>query len=69
MQKPLKLFKRTFEALKHAKGTAQRDALNCDAKTSEYMPSYKWIVEDKDGLTRDFRTKQDAVKFINSFLD
>jgi hypothetical protein len=35
--------KRTFEAKNHLVGSAERDALNRNSLTSEYMPSYKYV--------------------------
>lgn len=69
------IIRRTFEAAKHPKGSAERSALNCDAATSEYLPSYRYILR-KPALMSDgtqnpsqrfhdltFRTKADAVAY------
>lgn len=44
----MKTVKRTFEAKKYAKGSPERAALNTDPLTSEYMPSYKYILRTND---------------------
>ena len=36
------ILKRTFEARSYIKGSEERNKLNKNAVTSEYMPSYKW---------------------------
>lgn len=41
--------KRTFEALRHPKGSDERDRLNLDWLTSEYMPSYRYGLREDDG--------------------
>lgn len=38
------ILKRTFEAAKYPKGSAERRELNRAALTSEYMTSYKYVV-------------------------
>lgn len=38
------LLRRTFAAKLHPKGSPERDALNNDVVTSEYMPSYRYVV-------------------------
>lgn len=43
-----KIKKRTFEAKKYPKGSEQRKELNRNAETSEYMPSEKFIVVNKE---------------------
>ena len=54
--------RRTFEAAKHAKGSNERAQLNLSSLTSEYMPSYKYVVCDDDGQPTPFsyRTKAEA---------
>ena len=52
----MKIYRRTFEAAKHPKGSEERARLNCDALTSEYMPSYRY--QTSDGRTH--RTKREA---------
>jgi len=36
--------KRTFDALNFPKGSKERENLNCNKFTSEYMTSYKFVV-------------------------
>lgn len=64
------LIKRTFEAGKYPRGSQQRADLNLKAETSEYMPSYKYILRtfhpETDTHTayvsdRNFRTKTEAL--------
>jgi hypothetical protein len=50
------VIRRTFEAATHPKGSEERARLNCDARTSEYMPSYRYLTSDG----RSWRRKQDA---------
>ena len=38
------IYRRTFEAKRHPKGSAERKRLNESAITSEYMPSYRYAV-------------------------
>ena len=65
-----KLIKRTFEAKKYPKGSAQRKKLNMDARTSEYMTSEKYRVITRvkfahggiGELEENFRTKTLAEK-------
>lgn len=54
--------RRTFEALKHVRGTSERMRLNLDPVTSEYMPSYKYVLCDAMGQSTCFtyRTKAEA---------
>lgn len=52
--------RRTFEALKHPKGSPERERLNCDELTSEYMPSYRYVVMDDGIREASFRTKKEA---------
>ena len=54
--------KRTFEAANFAKGSPERQQLNADWLTSEYMPSYKYGVREDDGRQTPFtyRTKAEA---------
>lgn len=41
--------RRTFGALKHAKGSPERAQLNLSSLTSEYMPSYKYVICEDSG--------------------
>jgi hypothetical protein len=60
----VKVVRRTFEALKYPKGSPERARLNLDGLTSEYMPSYRYVLRLDDGsrpfapLT--FRTKREG---------
>lgn len=57
--------RRTFEAKKYPKPSEQRTMLNKSALTSEYMPSYKYIVYyGKQPYSQDFRTKREAEEWI-----
>jgi len=58
---------RTFEAKTYPKGSPERARLNCDVKTSEYYPSYRYLCRyDNPGnpaqptLDDSFRTKTEA---------
>lgn len=51
--------KRTFEAKNHPKGSPERARLNEDPRTSEYMPSYRYVVIGPHGH-QSFRTKAEA---------
>ena len=55
--------KRTFEALNYPKDSAQRKKLNESAVTSEYMPSYKYVLVTNLGQDTPFtyRTKKEAL--------
>jgi hypothetical protein len=57
--------RRTFEALKWAKGSPMRIALNKNALTSEYLPSYKYLYSVFDDghkiSSESFRTKAEAM--------
>ena len=58
----MKVVRRTFEALKFSKGSPERDRLNQDWITSEYLPSYRYGVRNDDGSKTPFtyRTKAEA---------
>lgn len=65
----MNVIRRTFEAAKHPKGSEERARLNEDARTSEYMTSYRYMtVEDRPETAttiaytdrRSWRTKRDA---------
>lgn len=64
----MKVAKRTFEAMKHPKGSPERDALNQDALTSEYMTSYKYCVRNDDGSKSNLfcRTKAQALEMASN---
>lgn len=58
----MKVVRRTFEALKHGKGSLARQALNLDWLTSEYLPSHRYGLREDDGSHTPFtyRTKAEA---------
>ena len=69
------VLRRTFEAKKFPEGSAERAKFNEDALTSEYMPSYKYLLRKpalmSDGTphpnqkwnTRQFKTKAEAEQY------
>lgn len=74
--KERKIIKRTFEALKYPEGSKEREELNLSAKTSAYMPSYKYIavvVTEKNPkynemkFTAARRTKKEAQLYLDNF--
>jgi hypothetical protein len=61
--------KRTFEAKKHPKDSAERSRLNANVLTSEYMPSYKYCIVDENGKgisTTARPTKQECEALLNN---
>lgn len=58
----MSVHRRTFEAKQHPKGSAERARLNEDARTSEYMPSYRYAAVG-EGYRQSFRTKGEAEAF------
>ena len=54
--------RRTFEALKHTKGSPERAQLNLSSVTSEYMPSYRYVICEDDGEATPYAygTKREA---------
>ena len=64
----MKVARRTFEALKYAKGSTERELLNQDWLTSEYMPSYKYGIRNDDGshLPFTYKTKYEAELHIGA---
>ena len=54
------VFKRTFEALRHPKGSGERTRLNGDPRTSEWQPSYRYCVLTGSGHSI-CRTRAEAV--------
>lgn len=66
------IHRRTFEAAKHPPGSPERVQLNLDPLTSEYMPSYRYLIREparmSDGTpnpaqafhNRTFRTKTEG---------
>lgn len=61
-----KIYKRTFEALKHPKGSLERVQLNLSAITSEYMTSYKYQVIG-DRISFGYKTRKLAQEAIDIF--
>jgi hypothetical protein len=59
--------RRTFAALAHPVGSAERARLNADARTSEYMPSYRYVVVEGTHRTT-FRTKTEADAYARGRL-
>lgn len=57
-----RIVRRTFSALKYPEGSEERNALNNDWLTSEYMPSYRYGLRNWDGSHTPFtfRTKGEA---------
>jgi len=51
--------RRTFEALKHPKGSPERERFNASVLTSEYMPSYRYVLISGMHFNT-FRTKREA---------
>jgi hypothetical protein len=60
------VIRRTFDALKFPKGSAERDRLNLDWRTSEYMPSHRYGIVENDGAKTPFtfRKKAEALLYI-----
>ncbi len=58
------VIKRTFAARRHPPGSAARTRLNRDARTSEYMPSHRYMLVDSQGVSApySYRTKSEAVE-------
>ena len=54
--------RRTFEAALYPKGSDERARLNLSSLTSEYMPSYKYVLATEEGkaTTWAYRTKAEA---------
>lgn len=58
--------RRTFEAASHPKGSLERERLNRDALTSEFLPGSRYVVREfvntpQGFVTHTFRTKADAL--------
>jgi len=60
----IEITRRTFEALKHPKGSPEREALNRNSITSEYQPSNKYVVQN-EAYSFAFRTKKEAIAFVD----
>jgi hypothetical protein len=62
----VEIARRTFEAKQHPKGSPERARLNLDARTSEYMTSYRYCAVEADGRsTRTFRTRAEAAAVVS----
>ena len=57
------VIRRTFEAAQHPKGSEERARLNQDVRTSEYLPSLRYMTSG-DGKT--FRTSADAWRHVDA---
>ena len=73
----VEILTRTFEAKSYPKGSKEREKLNEDSLTSEYMPSEKYEARvylpanasyTSDIIKRSFRTKKDAQAYIEEYL-
>ena len=62
------LIKRSFLASHLPKNSKERKQLNESAITSEYMPSYKYVVITDNDNTRTFRSKKDAESFMDNLI-
>ena len=62
----MRTVKRTFEALRHAPGTADRARLNLSWVTSEYLPSIRYGIIEDDGTPTcwNYRTKRECEEKI-----
>lgn len=64
--KDWRIIKRTFEALKHPRGSPERNKLNKTSYTSEFARFNKYLVVDsKDKPLKSFRTLLECQYFIN----
>lgn len=59
MEQKYTVHKRTFEAKNFPVGSPEREKLNKDSITSEYMPSHKYSVKGPH-ISTSCRTKKDA---------
>ena len=64
----MKIVKRTFDALKLPRGSAERERANSDWLTSEYMPSHRYGLREDDGSHTPFtyRSKAEAILRVGS---
>lgn len=60
----MNIIKRTFEALKHPKGSQERIKLNEELITSEYQPDYKYILEVGNYQLHAFKTRKEAEEYL-----
>lgn len=63
--KQMTIIKRLFTAKNYPIGSEERNKLNIDSETSEYMPSYKYVVKGEN-FSHTTKTKEDAQNFINN---
>lgn len=58
----MKVIRRTFEALKHEKGSDERARLNLSWVTSEYLPGIRYGIIEDDGTPTcwNYRTKREC---------
>ncbi len=58
----MNIVRRTFEAAQHPAGSPERQRLNLDWLTSEYMTSHRYGIRESDGSHTPFtyRTKAEA---------
>jgi hypothetical protein len=58
----MKVARRQFTAKNFPEGSEERQTLNCDPLTSEYMPSYRYSLRNDDDSKTPFsyRTKTEA---------
>jgi hypothetical protein len=45
----MKVVRRTFEAKRFPKGSKERARLNADSLTSEYLPTYQYVLRGDNG--------------------
>jgi len=57
----ISIYRRTFEAKKHPKGSEARDRLNLNILTSEYMTSYKYFICKFPNVSDSATTKDEAI--------
>ena len=68
MTAPIRIIKRTFEALKYPKGSAEREKLNEEIETSEYLEDEKYILEGGTYQLHSFKTLEEAEEYIRDTL-
>lgn len=73
-----KVIRRTFEAEKHPKGSEERNRLNCNPITSEYLHGERYLViwdaimddgtpnPSQEFHNRGFRTKHEAEEWLKA---
>lgn len=66
----MKVVRRTFDAKRFPKGSPERDRLNNDNLTSEYLPSYRYVLRTDDGYDTPFSyTSKAAAEFAAAELN